>query len=218
MAAIWRRRRLPAMRASHLASHYCNVIEAPWLLNGGHGASLMLAGACALCCLRRQLCFWIRGGFISRCDGHPPQASSTRRADRPTPTPAPRCSEPPVRNVVTCRTLTHTHSLSLSLPPSLSLSLSLSYAHTHTQMDHRHARQAEACVRVRVPHGCCRWREQRRCVAQRQLVDGAHGGAREVPPHDPVPAAEDGAIHLGEPKRLVVESPWSQFASECQRF
>jgi hypothetical protein len=27
----------------HPASHYCNVIEAPWLVNGGHGASLISA-------------------------------------------------------------------------------------------------------------------------------------------------------------------------------
>ena len=28
----------------------------------------------------------------------------------------------------------------------------------------------------------------------------------------------DGAVIDGESKRLVVESPWSQFTSECQRF
>jgi hypothetical protein len=27
-------------RGRHEGTHYCNIIETPWLVNGGHGASL----------------------------------------------------------------------------------------------------------------------------------------------------------------------------------
>jgi hypothetical protein len=35
-----REQQLARERARRAPAHYCNIIEAPWLVNGGHGASL----------------------------------------------------------------------------------------------------------------------------------------------------------------------------------
>jgi hypothetical protein len=64
-ARVWRRHLDLLTRVRH----YCNVIEAPWLVNGGHGASLMRWELRGTCSCSRASATVAGAGEEARCEG-----------------------------------------------------------------------------------------------------------------------------------------------------